>query len=225
MRWAVPLLAMAGAGAVSVWGALYTLPWVTAGGCIGLLAVLAVHLAVNEREAPSWLRVTLGAALVLLAGAMLVKVSGWLPGEATLNVPRLTVLAENLRAAFQREATVAGFQFLAWACLAVVTGWLLGRRPPFGVGALAIVAGMAMLAGAATGEAQYAGDRWRGWQALSADLAGSDVLSGLSATVAGPPYVGTGTQVGAALLGTTLTVLACARLGATSATLGPGDEV
>jgi hypothetical protein len=214
---------MTAAGAVSVWGALFALPWVTAGGCAGLLAVVGVHLAVNERDAPSWLRLTLGAGLLLLAGAVLVKVSGWVPGAATLNVPGVAALVGELRAAFQREATVAGFQLLAWACLAVSAGWLLRRRPPFGFGALAIVAGMAMLAGAATGEAQQAWDNWHGWQALSAELGHSDRLSMAITSTAyvNGPNLDTGLLVGAALLGTTLAVLGCARLGAHE---GPAAE-
>jgi hypothetical protein len=213
---AAPLLAMAGAGAVAVWGALFLLPWATAGGCLVLLAALGAHLAINEREAPSSLRLMLGTALVLLAGAALVKVSGWQAQHDTLNVPSIATLADDLRKQFQRQATMAGFQAMAWGCLLVATIWLLRLRPPFGTGALAIVAGLAMLAGAATDEAQNAWTAWQGWQSLSAELGtyGDTSIGLVSTAIVTGPYLDTGLPVGAALLGTTLTVLACARLSA-----------
>ncbi|WP_433382335.1 hypothetical protein ACQPZX_18750 [Actinoplanes sp. CA-142083] len=73
---------------------------------------------------------------------------------------------------------------------------------------------MALLAGAATGEAEDAWTNWHEWQLLSGQLSR---LYGISVAVSdtGGPYVEAGVLVGAALLGTTLTVLACARLSAT----------
>jgi hypothetical protein len=113
---------LAGAGLLAVGGALFGSAWATAGGCLVVFVVLAVHPAVWA--VPPRVRSVLWAGLVLLGASVVVFVWGWADPSSEVDTAALIAQLRDpgwMRAQFQQDLLVAAGLLLGFGCLGGVT--------------------------------------------------------------------------------------------------------